>query len=310
VIEIELLCRSQDGLGENPIWVEAERSLYWTDHVGPRWIPGEKLPYASSDTVPSIKRLSVATGELSVWTMPEQVGSFGFRIAGGLVAGINSGFCIIDLERGTLERLVDPEENLPSNRFNDGKVDRKGRFWCSTMDTRVSHESAHIYVLDRDRSCRSAAAGYSFVVGNGIAFDRAGTRMYFADTFRKMIYVFDLDLEEGRISNRREFFSTAEHAGLPDGATVDVDGYYWVALVQGGGILRLDPAGRLDRTIDMPIPTPTCVAFGGEDYGTLYVTSQKAFLSPEMLHRYPQTGDVFAIHGLGTRGIPEPGFAG
>jgi len=306
MIEIERICKSQDGLGENPIWFDEEASLFWANHVG----PSLKGPNVRTNDGPSLKRLNVTTNELTVWDMPEQVGSFGFRKQGGLVAGVNSGFCTIDLASGSFDLIFDPEKELPTNRFNDGKIDRKGRFWCGTMDTNVTEECAHIYVLEPDFTCRKAAEDYSFVVSNGIAFDPEDKRMYFGDTFRKMIYVFDFDLKEGRISNQREFFSTADFPGFPDGGTVDADGYYWIALVQGGKILRLDPEGRLDREINMPIPTPTCVAFGGDKCETLYITSQKAFLSQDMLRRYPDTGDIFAIHGVGVRGIPEPRFAG
>ncbi|MCP4179462.1 MAG: SMP-30/gluconolactonase/LRE family protein [bacterium] len=304
MIEIKNICRSQDGLGENPIWLEEEKSLYWANHVG----PSLKGPNVRTSDGPSIKRFNVETKKLTVWNMPEQVGSFGFRKQGGLVAATNSGFCTIDLESSSLDLIVDPEKELPTNRFNDGKVDRNGRFWCGTMDTNVTNESAHIYVLEPDFSCRKVEEDYSFVVSNGIAFDPDDKRMYFADTFRKMIYIFDFDLKEGQISNKRAFFSTADYTGFPDGSTVDADGYYWIAMVQGGKILRLNPKGRLDLEINMPIPTPTCVTFGGAKYETLYVTSQKAFLSQEMLKKYPETGDIFAINGLGIKGIPEPRF--
>ena len=305
-IEINSICKSQDGLGESPIWIEEEQSLYWSNHV----LASLQSLNGHISEKPSIKRFNVATNTLTVWDMPEQVGSFGFRKQGGLVAGVNSGFCTIDLDSGAFDLLVDPEKDLPTNRFNDGKVDRKGRFWCASMDTNVSRESAHIYLLETNFNCRKVVPDYSFVVSNGIAFDPEDKKMYFADTFRKMIYVFDLDLDEGQLSHQKEFFSTAEFPGLPDGATVDAEGFYWIALAQGGKILRLDPKGRLDQTIDMPIPTPTCVTFGGDHYETLYVTSQKAFLSEEMLQKYPENGDIFAINGLGIKGMPEPRFSG
>lgn len=293
MLEVENICEAQDGLGESPIWVEQERSLYWSDHLGP-----------------SIKRMNVDTNELKVWNMPEQVGSFGFRERGGIIAGTNSGFCAIDLENNGFEKIVDPEADLPRNRFNDGKIDRRGRYWCGSMDTEIKEKTAHIYRLDPDFTCRKMAEDFAFVVSNGIAFDPEDKRMYFGDTYGQAVYVFDFDSEEGRISNRNEFFSLTDRHGLVDGATVDTDGYYWFALAQGGKILRLDPKGRVDREIDIPVPNPTCVTFGGEHYETLYVTTARAFLSPEELARFPQSGNLFAIHGLGVKGLPEPKFAG
>ena len=126
-----------------------------------------------------------------------------------------------------------------------------------------------------------------------------------------MVYGFDFDIDEGLISNQKEFFPLASRKpAIVDGATVDAEGYYWFALNLGGKILPVDPKGRLDREIEMPIRTPTCVTFGGDNYETLFVTSQQAFLRPGELQEFPQTGDLFAIHGLGVKGLPEPRFAG
>ena len=303
-MEFEHLCTSQDGLGESPIWNEEQNALYWSDHAGP------SLQLAGS-RLPALKRLDLATRELKVWPTAEQIGSFGFRSTAGVVVGTNSGFGTMNLETGQLEARIDPEPSLPHNRLNDGKADRRGRYWCGSMDARLKDKSASIYRLDPDFNCQPAAEDFHFVCSNGIAFDPEDTRMYFGDTKGGMIYVFDFDLDEGRIWNRREFFSLADRApAIVDGATVDQDGYYWFALNLGGKILRVDPRGRLDREIDFPIRTPTCVTFGGENYETMYVTSQQAFLYPGELEQFPQTGDVFAIHGLGVRGLPEPRFGG
>lgn len=303
-IEIEHVCRSQDGLGESPIWVAEENSLYWSDHVGP-FLEG------SNPRRPTVKRFNRTTNELTAWEMPEQVGSFGLRAHGGLIAGANSGFCTIDLASGLFERIVDPEADKPHNRLNDGKIDRRGRYWCGSMDTQLKEKTAHIYRLDPDLTCHQMVEDFSFVCSNGIAFDPEDTRMYFGDTQGGVIYVFDYDGAEGRLSNRRQFFSVVERRpGIVDGATVDAEGYYWFALNLAGKILRVDPKGRLDREIDMPVRTPTCVTFGGDNDDTLYVTSQQTFLRPGELEEFPQTGDLFAIHGLGVKGVPEPRFAG
>jgi L-arabinonolactonase len=100
-------------------------------------------------------------------------------------------------------------------------------------------------------------------MGDGIAFDPEYTRMYFGDTKGGMIYVFDFDIDEGRIDNRSPFFSVENRKpAIADGATVDTERYCWFALNLGGKILRIDPNGRLDQEIDMPVRSPTCVTFG------------------------------------------------
>jgi sugar lactone lactonase YvrE len=135
--------------------------------------------------------------------------------------------------------------------------------------------------------------------------------MYFGDTKGNAVYVFDFDIDEGRIDNRRLLLSLEDQKpGIIDGATVDAEGYYWFALNMGGKILRIDPLGRIDREIHMPIPSPTCVTFGGDNYETLFVTSQQTFVTPEQLAKHPRPGSLFAIHGLGVKGLPEPKFSG
>lgn len=226
-----------------------------------------------------------------------------------MVCGANSGFCTIDIRTGEFDKVIDPEPDKPHNRLNDGKIDRRGRFWCGSMNTKLTAKAAHIYCLEPDFTCREADEDFSFVVSNGIAFDPQDTRIYFGDNFGGMIYVFDFDIDNGCISNRRPFFSVEDRKpAIVDGATVDSEGYYWFALNLGGKILRVDPNGRLDREIHMPVRSPTCVAFGGKNNETLFVTSQQSFLSSAELARDPKPNSQFAIHDLGVRGLPEPQF--
>ena len=193
-----------------------------------------------------------------------------FGQAGGLIAGTNSGFCSIDLETGRIEQIADPEEDNPHSRLNDGKIDRRGRYWCGSMDCQLKDKSSYIYRFDPDLTCHKCAEDFSFVCSNGIAFSPDDTRMYFGDTKGNAVYVFDFDIDEGRIDNRRLLLSLEDRKpGIIDGATVDAEGYYWFALNMGGKILRIDPQGRIDREIHMPIPSPTCVTFGGDNYETL-----------------------------------------
>ena len=304
MIEIECLWECDDLLGESPIWNPADQALYWSDHAGP------SLEFAG-DRRPAMRRFNPRTGEQTSWPMPEQVGSFAFRDNGELLVGTNSGFCSLNLETQRIERWLDPESDNPNSRLNDGKADRMGRYWCGSMDCQLQDKSARIYRLDPDRTVTSVAEDFTFVCSNGIAFDPDDTRMYFGDTKGGMIYVFDFDLESGTIENRRPFFNVSEYgAGIVDGATVDQEGYYWFALNLGGKILRLAPDGKIDRVIEMPVRSPTCVTFGGDDFDIMYVTSQQTFLTDEELTRHPRPGSIFAVHGLGVRGVPEPTFGG
>ena len=71
------------------------------------------------------------------------------RAAGGFVGAGYDGFLAIgpDLQP-TL--IGNPEPELPGNRFNDGKMDRPGRFWAGTMDRLSAQDSGSLYRLDPD----------------------------------------------------------------------------------------------------------------------------------------------------------------
>ena len=122
-MEIKFAVDAKDMLGESPVWCAKRRALYWLDNLAP-----------------SVKRYIPSTGAVEVWEMPEFIGSIGLREGGGLVAGMGSGFAFIDLEIGSVDHAVDPEPELPNTRLNDGKVDRKGRFWCGSMNANFAED--------------------------------------------------------------------------------------------------------------------------------------------------------------------------
>ena len=132
--------------------------------------------------------------------------------------------------------------------------------------------------------------------------------MYLADTLAAMVWRYEFDIAAGEIANRRLFVSTDPAGGAPDGATVDADGCYWSALFRGGAVAQFDPDGKLVRRVALPVSNPTMCAFGGPGLDVLYVTSARRFLDQTQLRAQPLAGRVFAIHGLGARGLPEPKF--
>jgi L-arabinonolactonase len=289
-IEIKVVLRSKALLGESPIWCEREQALYWVD------IRGRE-----------IRRFDPATGEDRAWKMPEDIGSIGFRASGGFVAALRSGFAFFDPKTGALEPLHNPIAGTQDLRFNDGRCDRAGRFWAGTVQEKRVPGLAAFYRFDPDRRCTRMVDGLT--VCNGTAFSPDDRVLYTADSWTREIYAYDFDRGAGTISNRRVFARFAEDEGIPDGATVDRDGFLWIAHFDGWRITRFAPDGRIDRVIRMPVPRPTSCAFGGPDMGVLYVTSACFNLSPEVLAKAPLSGAIFALD-VGTRGLIEPRFAG
>jgi sugar lactone lactonase YvrE len=276
--------------GESPVWVPEEQALYWTD------IPGKTL-----------NRFDPATGANRVWPMPEEVGSFALREGGGLIAALRSGFALIDLERGQIERLIDPEADRPENRFNDGRCDRQGRFWAGSMNEPRDARSGALYRLDSDHRCQRMAD--DVMVANGLAFSPDDRVMYWSDSRALTIWAFDLDAASGEIENRRVFARLEPHQGGPDGAAVDAEGGYWSACYRGARVMRFRPDGTIERKIRLPVSRVTMCAFGGPDLRTLYITSARGGLSAADLEREPLAGGIFALQ-VDVAGLPEPRFKG
>ena len=288
--EVECVARGNDVLGEGPIWHPAERALYWVDALGK-----------------AIRRFDPESGGVTSWETPEAIGSLVFRTGGGIVAGMKSGFRFIDLEAGTFHTVADPQPG-ESILLNDGKCDRRGRYWCGTMDLTFSQPLGILWRLDPDLSCHAMDDGIT--VSNGIAWSPDDRTMYYADTRADTVYAYDFDIDAGTVSNRRVFLSTKDMTGRVDGATVDTEGYYWCALIHDGHIHRYAPDGRLERRVELPVKHPTMCTFGGEGLDELYVTSGNRFLDAEGRAEQPLAGSLFVIRGLGVRGLSEPFFAG
>ncbi len=277
-------------LGEVPVWDVAEQALYWVD------IEGSLL-----------QRLEPASGTRRTWRLPERVCALALRQKGGLVLALASGFAFFDPATGALERLAVPEAHMPHNRMNDGKCDRRGRFWAGTMDDRLASPTGALYRLDPDLTCRRMESGIG--ISNSLAWSPDDRVFYFADSLPRKIFAYDFDAETGAIGNRRVFTDCRDQPGVPDGSTVDVEGYLWNAQWDGWRLVRYTPNGRIERIVDLPVQKPTSCMFGGPDLATLYVTSAVWDLTAEALARQPHAGGVFALD-VGVRGLPETRFAG
>ncbi len=289
-MDLRVFSAATNLIGESPVWSQAEQALYWVDVEG-------KAAFRQgwSETVP--RR----------WPLPEATGCCGLR-EGGLVLGMRTGFATLDTATGAITPVHDPEADKPDNRFNDGKVDRRGRFFAGTKNIANRPDpTGAIYRLDPDRRATKVDAGISCV--NGIAWSPDDRHMYACDTWRRLLYVYDYDAAEGRPANRRLFATMPETDGYPDGLTVDAEGYVWNAHYDGWRITRYAPDGRVDRVIRLHVRHVTSLVFGGPALDTLLVTSASLRLTPGDRAAQPLAGHVFALNP-GVKGLAEPVFAG
>ena len=114
--QVEHLLAVRNRLGEGPLWHPEEAALYWVDIEGHCFY-----------------KLDPASGELERFDVGLPVGALAFRERGGLLLATRDGFAYWDPGEEALRYLVDPEADKPGSRFNDGAVDRHGRFWAGTM---------------------------------------------------------------------------------------------------------------------------------------------------------------------------------
>jgi sugar lactone lactonase YvrE len=285
--ELEHVLAVQNELGEGPVWNHEEQSLYWVDINRGHF-----------------HRLHPATGAHDVFDVGLPVGTLAFRASGGLVLATRDGFAFWDPETQALRFIADPEPGKPDARFNDGAVDRQGRFWAGTIS---KEPTSSLYRLDPDGSVHRMESGVT--VSNGIGWSPDDRTMYFTDSPLRVIYAYDFDPATGAIENRRPFIHTPERAGVPDGLTVDSEGFIWSARWGGWKVTRYDPAGKAEREIQLSVQYPTSCTFGGPQLDELYITSAWAALSEAERADQPWAGDLFRLQA-GVRGFEEPRFLG
>lgn len=292
--EITCVLDSKSLLGESTYWDPKAEVLWWVDIWGP-----------------SIHRYDPRNGQNRTWTAPEYLGCIAVREKGGLVVSMVSGFYFFDPDSGSFDPIVDPESDMPDTRFNDGKTDRQGRFWSGSMFESEGKEPSRIaalYRLDPDLSVHRMVDGIG--CSNGLAWSPDGGTMYYTDSHTNLVWAWDFDPQTGAVANRRVFVDLSEEGYIVDGTTVDEAGNYWLTVPFKGKVLAYDPEGRLVTSIDMPVDLPTCCEFGGPNLDTLYVTSGTIRRPPEDLKDQPLAGGLFAISGLGVRGLPLVPFKG
>ncbi len=278
-------------LGEGPLWDPEGGVLYWVDSEAPKlWC---------HDPV---------TGAIDGWDLPGRtVGSLALRASGGFILAMDNGIHGFDPATGACELLATVFEADGKRRLNDGKTDAAGRFIVGSMDAVEREPLGSLYRVDTDFSVHPLDHG--FIVSNGPCFSPDGRTLYHADSHATQINAYDYDLETGAVANKRPLVATRRHKGAPDGMTVDADGFIWSALIIAGKLARFAPDGSLDRLVEMPVHTVTSTMFGGPDLDVLYVTSMG---KPVAGRDFGETdgGGLFAVHGLGVNGRPEPLFAG
>lgn len=283
----------ENSLGESVLWDHRSGAFLWTDILERR-----------------LFRYRPAEDRLDRWETPERLCSFGLVEGdeGLLIAAFESGVANYRFDTGDVEWLARPEAEVRGTRFNDGRVDRQGRFWAGTMvegkgaiDAEGREVSANLYRVDRGE-CTRVESGVR--ISNSLAWSLDSRRQYFADSPSRTIFRYTFDPENGRPTDRTIFARTAAPAE-PDGSCTDAEDHLWNAEWRGWRVVRYHPDGNPVMALRLPVAQPTCVAFGGPDLTWLAVTSATVDLTAQEREAQPLAGALFLFESP-VRGVQEP----
>jgi sugar lactone lactonase YvrE len=275
--------------GESPAWSEQRGALIWVD------IRGSAIHAFDPKTLSNRQ-----------WELPSWIGCMAPSETGAVMA-LRTGFYHLTFDDGALEFLAHTPFDQRRFIFNDGKCDRRGRFFAGTMFAplkpaeQAGNEGKERPLYRYDGQARWTAATDPVGTSNGLDWSPDGRVMYHSDTEKKLIWRYDYDEEAGLPHGRRVFADLSGGEGGPDGATVDSEGFYWCAMFGAGEVLRFDPAGAIERRVKMPTKYPTMPCLGGEGMRTVFVTSAN-WTMPEAKRGKTPDGDLFAFEA------PAPGL--
>ncbi|MDP9158474.1 MAG: SMP-30/gluconolactonase/LRE family protein [Pseudomonadota bacterium] len=287
-MKAQLLIDSKSALGEGATWCAASGRFYWTDIEGKR-----------------LWRYDPRDARRECFEMPERLACFALCSDPDLLLlGLASRLAFFDLRTGVIETIMSVEDGLPT-RLNDGRCDRQGRLVFGTKhDVANAEKVGGFYRLNLDLALERLPLGDA-AIPNSIAFSPDGSTMYYCDSPTRQIRACDYDSFE----NQRVFTELTDATGEPDGSTIDRDGGLWNAQWGGSRVVRYGADGRETARVDVPTTQSSCVAFGGPQLGTLYITSARIGLDHAALQNDLRAGGVF-IATPAARGIAEPVFRG
>ena len=270
-MHVKTVFAEQCVLGEGVYWHPTDGHLYWVDIGGHR-----------------IHRYHPDTGKTQVWQLNGLVSGICAMHHNHFIIGYEDKIARFEPKTGCVDVLWDSQSGL---RMNDGLVGPGGRFWIGQVDDGGASK-AKLFRFDPNGGCHVMETGLG--ISNGLDWDLDRQRFYLVDSSKRIIYVYDYDIETGNITNRQSFVTVSESDGYPDGMILDSTGHVWCCMWDGHKIMRFSPEGRLVQEVEMPVARPTKCAFGGKDLKTLYVTSASGNFNSGVELDAP-AGYVFAI---------------
>ena len=294
------------GLAESPLWDAQRQAWFWMD-IDQHQIHQHTIR-ADNDATHRVWQLPL--------DMRYDIGAMALADNGDLMLALRAGIASFNPDEAP--KNISPEIRIPApydtstTRFNDGGMDAQGRWWIGSLYAPKTHAGAHLFCLEcgvlkpilGELANTKPYTNWGMTTANGWAISPDGTTMYHADTQAHTVYRYDFDARasvETALSNRTVFFQTldtrgtdAPYQGRPDGAAVDSEGNYWLALYEGAAIVKIAPNGNVVQKIPLPAKAPTMLCFGGADLKTLIITTAGNRPESELAH-YPTNGHILTL---------------
>ena len=278
--------------GECPMWDAQNQIFLWSDMLAAQLFTYDP-----------------ATEKVSKLAEGKNVSGFTLNQSGGLVCATHQGLYLWNAADGWT--LIADEFAGQALHSNDATADPKGRFIFGTTfyDQTVGDdfERGRLYSVAKNGDITIIDEGLG--LSNGIAFSPDHKTMYVTDTYTREIFRYDYDVESGKAANRRPFIKVPDTEGIPDGMTVDAQGFIWSAQWYGSCVMRYDPDGKPERKLDVPSGQTSSVVFGGTDLTDIYVTTAAEVVRLSAVPKgydfdAPHNGNVYRFN-LGIKGQEE-----
>lgn len=271
---LENVLNARARLGECPLWDNERKLLYWVDIYNYR-----------------VHQFNPSTKSDRFFEVGDAVGSIALAGKNRLLLALRDRLAFLNLQTEEVTSLIALEADKPDTRLNDGKCDRQGRFWFGSMHD--EKPEASLYRYDPDGSLQVMETGLT--ISNGLGWSPDEKTFFLTDSPTQKIYAYDFDAKTGQIDNRRVFVDLRDESFVPDGLTIDSEGYLWSAMWDGWCVIRFDPQGQEVLRIPMPVQCPTCCTFGGEQLQDLYITTASVGLSQKQIQKSFYSGDLFCL---------------